>query len=177
MIVHLIYAVKALNNMGYYHADIKPENIFVDIATEHLVLGDLGGCIPIMHNIFECVGTHVTAAPEHLKQSKFYDNSQIWSIGATILLSHMISSKKNDEIIKLLNSGNVKNVILQLDDIEFEKSVVDPKLSKSFIKYCMNIDYKTRPSMVQLVNHKYILPYIYTEIPPTISSNRCSDFI
>jgi len=95
------YAIDILNRIyslhyhGYYHGDIKPENLMMR-ADGHIVLGDLGETrkdIPenwVMPNL----GTPTTQAPE------LYENwegprrpSDIWSVGVILfdmLFGHMV---------------------------------------------------------------------------------------
>jgi serine/threonine protein kinase len=173
MIVQLIHAVTALNKAGYYHYDIKPENIFIDLKTQNLVLGDLGGCFPIINNIKNCIGTYATAAPELYYDSKFYNSSQTWAIGASVLMSYLVASKKNTEIIELMEKGFTEQIVLtQLDDLEFEKLTPNIELSKSFIRYCLNPDYKKRPTVQELLKHKYLSQFVYENVTPRIISNN-----
>jgi serine/threonine protein kinase len=177
----IIYATIALNKMGYYHADINPDNILYHEF--HVYLADLGGCRPI-HNPEKTrvISTHYYAAPEVLIKKTFIKKSQVWSIIMTlfscwsstnILPSGATEESYNNKINKIINSPL---------DILTTKYQVNEKLYKNFIEFGLIYDEKKRPSLEELLLHPLIskIPVRYVEpiiLAPKYEINDRPNFI
>ena len=79
-------ALKIMNKQGIMHRDIKPSNIFL-LNQEDLNLAKLGGfdcAIKIKENNNEPIGTIVYSAPEIIKNIKYNEKCDLWSLGVTL---------------------------------------------------------------------------------------------
>ena len=86
IIKKIAQALKILNDKGIIHRDIKPSNIFL-IDEEDLNSVKLGGfsyAIKIKDNDFEPIGNIVFSAPEMIKNIKYNENCDLWSLGVTL---------------------------------------------------------------------------------------------
>ena len=79
-------ALKIMNKQGIMHRDIKPSNIFL-LNPEDLNSAKLGGfdcAIKIKENNNEPIGTIVYSAPEIIKNIKYNEKCDLWSLGVTL---------------------------------------------------------------------------------------------
>ena len=133
----LLKIVHSLHTIGIIHGDIKPENIMYNEITKKVTLID-----------FEYSRhTNNYASPEVLERNYKTSASDIWSIGVTIytlLMGYNPYNNKSD-----LLSG-------------VSMHPMDPHISgqaRDFIIECLNIDYFTRLSIIECMNH----PYVYKQ--------------
>jgi len=79
-------ALKIMNKKGIMHRDIRPSNIFL-LSQENLDSIKLGGfdcAIKIEDNNYEPIGNIVYSAPEIIKNIKYKENCDLWSLGVTL---------------------------------------------------------------------------------------------
>jgi len=155
----LLAAVDYLHSRGVAHRDIKPENIIVDYFADKVKLTDFGSA-DYIKTMAGVVGTLNYMAPEILlnMRGETHPTDQsvdIWAVGvvAYLLLSGMhpfdCPLKANDSIIKRIIAGKVKFPSSQWDKI--------PSECKDFIKKCLSVDPKKRPSAYELRKHAWIV--------------------
>jgi len=89
IILDIAKALKTLHDKGIMHRDIKPSNIFIknedDNEEKKIVkLGDFGCSIYIKDNTSEPIGTIVYSAPEIIKNVKYDEKCDLWSLGVTL---------------------------------------------------------------------------------------------
>ena len=168
---HIIYqmllTVEDLNQLGYVHCDIKPENFLLD-SKKNLVLTDFGSAQPIndkeSNNLYELlrpVGSKSYMPPEfslHYYNSK----SDIWSIG--VCLYNIVTNKNlyEDILDYQYNTYFKKKSTL---------NYIKGKLSKNGVDLLVNmldISPKKRISIESAKNHQWFSDirddyyYLYT---------------
>jgi len=154
LIGQIVSAVSYLHSRGVAHRDIKPENIIVDFAANKVKLTDFGSAWEIK-DMSGVAGTLKYMAPELLLNMRgaclSTDQSvDIWSIGivAYVLLcgNHPFDfpCNANNNIIKRILSGK----------FEFPENI--PKPCKEFIRSCLSLDPKKRPSTAELLKHTWM---------------------
>ena len=77
-------ALKTIHKKGIMHRDIKTNNIFLDEDETTAKLGDFGCSIFIQDNTYESIGTILYTAPEILKNLKYNEKCDLWSLGVTL---------------------------------------------------------------------------------------------
>ena len=110
IILDMARALKVMDQHGVMHRDIKPNNIFLTHLDENdgervAKLGDFGCSIFRKDNTFDSIGTILYAAPEILKNLKYNEKCDLWSLGVTLyelyfgLLPYGPSSNMNMNVI------------------------------------------------------------------------------
>ena len=85
IVISLAKALKTLHDKGVMHRDIKPSNIFyIDDPGNIVKLGDFGCSIFIKDNKSEPIGTIFYTAPEIIKNFKYDEKCDLWSLGITL---------------------------------------------------------------------------------------------
>jgi len=159
IIGQLLAALAYLHSRGISHRDIKPENIIVDYFANKIKLTDFGSAdyIKTMSGV---AGTLNYMAPELLLNMRgvthHTDQSvDIWAVGivSCLLLSGLHPfdrpTKANNNIIKSIIAGKFSFPSPQWDSI--------PKDCKDFIKKCLSVDPKKRPTSSELRKHAWIV--------------------
>lgn len=121
----LFNALYNLYNIGVIHADVKPDNILVDIIDNKikLYLADFGlavqlPCVYSYRNIKNPLrGSPLYMAPEILCENQYYDEKvDVWSTGITIL-DFLTSENKTREI---------ENIYGDIITEEYKTFITDP---------------------------------------------------
>ena len=145
-------ALKIMNEQGIMHRDIKPSNIFL-LNPEDLNSAKLGGfdcAIKIKENNNEPIGTIVYSAPEIIKNIKYNEKCDLWSLGVTLfeLYYNYTPYGLNVDANKIIETiYEPKNFIFRMSgkpclDILFKKLLQinpnDRMTYKEFIDYVLN---------------------------------------
>ena len=99
-----------------------------------------------------CLGTPLYMAPELVKEEKYTERVDVWSLGCIVyqLLSGFTP-------FQATNLGNLNHKILnqkvQFNEIEW---TLVSKNAKNFIRKCLDKDQNTRPSIKQLLDHPWM---------------------
>ena len=179
----LLTALTALAELGVVHRDVKPENIMVsDEETErpHLTLIDFGyaallgeaadgGGGPM--ELTGVAGSPEYAAPEVLSWIEAeadatgevvgepYDaGCDVWSVGVTahVLLCAAMPFELPEEATEEALVAAARNVDLSFHSRqELEGDVMAP--TRDFVRACMTVARKERPSAEQLLGHPWLL--------------------
>lgn len=108
---YLLSALQCIHANGIVHADIKPDNIFLD---ENIIpyIGDFGVSILQSDYLYKHIRTHVSYRWPESKIGEITTKSDIWSMGMVFLdvlykqnFNHWI--KNNKDIKRLLEPGNI----------------------------------------------------------------------
>ena len=85
IVIGIAKALKILHDKGVMHRDIKPDNIFFKSdELDKIKLGDFGCSILIKDNTSEPIGTILYTAPEIIKNVKYDEKCDLWSLGVTL---------------------------------------------------------------------------------------------
>ena len=148
---NLIEALKYLHEeRNIVHCDLKPGNIFLTDKLE-VKLGDFGLAKRITSDYTPSNngGTIYYMAPESLKNNKCSYKVDIWAIG--IIIYNLLTGKvpfhgDNQEKTKeKIISGN----------LDFPPDIVISKLMKDLIRQILKKDPKERPTLNQILQHKF----------------------
>ena len=90
-IIHIIMQISSalayLHSKNIIHRDIKPSNILVDTAG-NIKIADFGVSGNLAHTLAKCaswVGTEHYMSPERISGGSYSYDSDIWSLGITLL--------------------------------------------------------------------------------------------
>ena len=184
IIKNIAEALKIMNKQGIMHRDIKPSNIFL-IDEEDLNSVKLGGfdcAIKIKENNNEPIGTIIYSAPEIIKNIKYNEKCDLWSLGVTLFeLYHSYTpygiNVDANKIIETIYDPD--NFIFRMSgnlclDILFKKLLqINPKdrmTYKEFIDYVLNDNFMKD-------DKPYIKKYkdLYNEVKDWISKQPNED--
>jgi tRNA A-37 threonylcarbamoyl transferase component Bud32 len=168
----ILSAVAYIHSRGYVHHDLKPENVVMDFQENRVKLTDFGSARDVKQ-MSGISGTINYMAPEVLMNmrgaEKPLDQSvDIWSIGvmAYVMLCGYnpfdYKSKANQNIITRIVSGKFNFPSPQWDSV--------PKSCKDFIRRCLVVDPKKRPSASELLKH----PWMVASANPSAPGNCLS---
>jgi serine/threonine protein kinase len=169
-VVHsLLNGLKELNNLGFYHKDIKPQNIFVhrdENGQIQVKIGDFDLSESVTDSLkSECSGSPVYMSSESFtKMSEVVDKQDIWSTGVTLF--EMIVNKKtpwheqcylNFDKNKKLTNDERNNIVLE--DIKNHENKRDdwfPKQLKenpigAIIFDMLDPSHASRPSLPEIL--------------------------
>ena len=80
----IVNALYIIHQKGVMHRDIKPNNIFINENNNIIKLGDFGCSIYIKDNKSDPIGTIFYTAPEIIKNLKYDEKCDLWSLGVTL---------------------------------------------------------------------------------------------
>tara|TARA_B100000925_G_C21983080_1_gene463195 strand:- start:15 stop:866 length:852 start_codon:yes stop_codon:yes gene_type:complete len=152
IILNILRPLLFLKQQKAVHLDVKPENYLLrDRNNLDFVLTDLGTMKDYKeynkeYKLTNIVGTKIYAAPEVLNK-RYNSKSDIWSLG---------------QIILILVSGNIieyKENYTQLDIYDIIRSFNISRGSFNLLKRCLNIDFKSRIKLEDIIDDKWIEDY------------------
>ena len=182
IVISLAKALLRMHNKGVMHRDIKPKNIFIDDTKSKIKLGDFGCSIYIKDNISEPVGTLFYTAPEIIKNLKYDEKCDLWSLGVTLyeLYFGELPYGKN------VNAFKIKQAIYDEKNFRFKKSniptldilfkrllVINPKNRMTFdefFKYALSKDFMKEG--VIFVNNNLVYKNIHDIILKEIEEEK-----
>ena len=139
-------ALKKLNDKGVMHRNIKTSNIF--FKNKIIKLGGFDCAIYIKDNNFEPIGSLYYTAPEIIKNLKYDEKCDLWSLGITlyeILIGYLPYGKS-------INPTLLKEIILYEDNFCYKKSGFN-KID-FLLNQLLTINKKNR------INHKKYFDYV-----------------
>ena len=182
IVISLAKALLRMHNKGVMHRDIKPKNIFIDDTKSKIKLGDFGCSIYIKDNISEPVGTLFYTAPEIIKNLKYDEKCDLWSLGVTLYELYFGELPYGDEP----NSFTIKKAIYDEKNFKFKKSniptldilfkrllVINPKNRMTFdefFKYALSKDFMKEG--VIFVNNNLVYKNIHDIILKEIEEEK-----
>jgi mitogen-activated protein kinase kinase 1 len=141
------------------HRDIKPSNILLN-SKGYTKISDFGIIGPIIDSGIgrsTLIGTYIYMSPERIEAKPYSFNSDIWSVGMTILECALgfypylaISSKEN-----ISDFWNLAQVIVESDVPELPLDKFSPDFI-DFINMCLIKDLSKRPQTKVLLSHPFI---------------------
>jgi len=159
-LVHVITsAVAYLHERGIIHRDLKPENLLFRSKDEDadLLIADFGLSKMIddqkMTVLTTTCGTPGYMAPEIFKKEGHYKPVDIWAIGVItyfLLCGYTpFDRDNNSEEIKAICAADYK-----FEPEEYWQHV--SQTARDFIKQCLTIDQKARPTAEGILNHPWL---------------------
>lgn len=150
-------AIEAINNQGYVHCDLKPNNIMLS-KEGHVKVIDLGQACPIGTKKERIQGTPDYIAPEQVKCLPVTVQTDIYNLGATMYWA--LSGRK---MPTLFTAGKGENSILS-DDLIQAPHVINPLVHESmgnFVMECCRIRPEKRPAnMGEVVRRLEIIEHV-----------------
>jgi len=142
----IISALEELNKNGVMHRDIRPSNLYL-IGKEKVKLGGFDQAIYIKENTSESEGSYFYAAPEIIKNLKYDEKCDLWSLGITLyeLLFNQLPYGKNATINMIKKS-------IYYEDIFYYNKINKNKVNDLF-KKLLTICPKNRISHKELFNY------------------------
>ena len=142
IVLNIAKALKIIHNKGIIHRDIKPYNIFIEDEESDEIkickLGDFGSSVYIKDNISEPIGTIFYTAPEIIKNLKYDEKCDLWSLGVTLYELYFGKLPYGDNP----NPFRINKVIHDEENFKFKKTYI-PTLDILF-KRLLVIDPKNR---------------------------------
>ena len=139
------------------HRDIKPGNILLNKFGD-VKIADFGmvGSNQTIYSTYQ--GTFHYMSPERLRGEVHSFNSDIWSLGLTLgqcaIGKFPIELKEDNPLWEMMMSVQEQqecNLIIEKEDFSVE--------FYDFIKHCLVVDPKLRPSAEELLEHSFITKY------------------
>ena len=87
IVISISKALQLIHKKGIMHRDIKPQNMFMinnNDGTKTIKLGDFGCSIYIKDNTSQPIGTIFYTAPEIIKNLKYDEKCDLWSLGVSL---------------------------------------------------------------------------------------------
>lgn len=167
----ILTALSHMHRLGYVHCDIKPQNILIvkevdgrsNVKTssrETAKLADLGSAIDVRGGNDDqddrgFRGTVLYAAPESITHKTYVPQSDVWSLGCTVL--YMLTGKSPWEFDNRTTATDVMMTIGCSDQIP--KIPCAKKISKEaidFLKKCFVKDPASRCTAEALLDHPFV---------------------
>lgn len=167
----IVMAVKHYQDQDITHRDLKPENIMIDPKTRqiklvdfgmarHIPKDDSGRCTPVRTS---CGSPHYVAPEVALQKEYDPKKSEVWSLG--VILYAMVNGSlpfDNDHIPTLLG-------LVCKGKFEFYKHL--DKSLRSLISQMLTVDPSQRPSLEDVINHRFCQQYKKYFVEPEIPSS------
>ena len=174
IVLSLSKALLTIHQNGIMHRDIKPNNIFIDEDKKIIKLGDFGCSIYIKDNTSEPIGTIFYSAPEIIKNLKYDEKCDLWSLGVTLYEIYFGEFPYGNNV----SAFSIKKAIYDEKNFKFKKSniptldilfkrllVINPKNRMTFdefFKYVFNKDFME--NNVICINNNFMYKNIYEKI-------------
>ncbi|KAL7120585.1 hypothetical protein ACP275_02G130900 [Erythranthe tilingii] len=161
----ILTALSHIHKLGYVHCDVKPHNILLfkqtnedgDYWEEEAKLADFGSCVRFADegNNGDFRGTVLYAAPESISRQIYVPESDVWSLGCTVL--HMLTGNSPWTFDKKVTAEDVLFKIGCSDAIpEIPTTKKISKDAQDFLKRCFVKDPTARWTADMLLNHPFI---------------------
>ena len=194
-IMHQILSgIAIIHKQGFFHRDIKPDNILWSESDGKLKISDFGLAREIRSRppYTEYVGTRWYRAPEIILKHPFYNSPvDIWSVGCICCELYMLKpifpgTSETDQLFKIMSvlgtptsnqwpdfsklvqKRNMRIISTPAQDLQALMPTATPE-AIDFIKLCLQYDPINRPSAAKLLQHRFLLG---EKIPPVIATNQ-----
>ncbi|CAN8295192.1 unnamed protein product [Cochlearia groenlandica] len=160
----LASALRLVHSQGFVHCDVKAKNVLV-CRSSGIKLADFGSAFRIGKSIPTAQilprGSPLWMAPEVIRREYQGPESDVWSIGCTVI--EMFTGKPAWEDLGIDSLSRI-GFSDELPDFPVKLS----ELGRDFLDKCLNRDLTQRWSCDQLLQHPFLSEYNDTE-----SSPRC----
>ncbi|QDU70664.1 serine/threonine protein kinase [Mucisphaera calidilacus] len=155
IIAHSASGLHAMHNVGYVHADMKPNNIMVTPARE-VKLIDFGQSCPVGTIKERIQGTPDYIAPEQVRRRAITPQTDVFNLGATIYW--LLTKKHVPTLIPKERAGagvSLKSVERCVPPAELNPKV--PPALSSLVMDCVQHDMQDRPRSMAAVNDRLMI--------------------
>jgi Ca2+-binding EF-hand superfamily protein len=146
--------LKYLHYYGIIHRDLKPQNILIKNREEVKIIDfGLSKVLGNYETTNDCLGTIYFTSPEVLKQDKYNNKVDVWSLG--IILYFLVYGRVPYDD----SSNNVKEIMNKICNVNL-KLLNNKKISdklKNLILGCLEKDYSKRLHINDCINHEWML--------------------
>ncbi|KAL5710148.1 hypothetical protein ACHQM5_020750 [Ranunculus cassubicifolius] len=148
---HIVSALRYIHSRGIVHSDVKGKNVLLGSKPGVAKLADFGSAKRISkeEGMIKAQGTPLWMAPEVIRQEKQGPESDVWSLGCTII--EMITGKsawKDSESTVVFRIGFSD----ELPEFPYRLS----ELGKDFLSKCLRREPSERWSCEQLLRHPFV---------------------
>ena len=139
IVLGICRGLKIINDRGIMHRDIKPDNIFIKIINENysnplIKIGDFGCSTYIKTNNSEPIGSILYTAPEIIKNVRYDEKCDLWSLGITLFETYFTYLPYGYDV----TANKIMNVIYDEKNFKFSKTNI-PNLDIFFRRLlCIN---------------------------------------
>jgi serine/threonine protein kinase len=144
--------LKIINERGIMHRDIKPDNIFIKIINGNyynplIKIGDFGCSTYIKTNNSEPIGSILYTAPEIIKNVKYDEKCDLWSLGITLFETYFTYLPYGYDV----TVNKIMNIIYDEKNFKFPKTNI-PNLD-IFFRRLLCINPRERMDYRELFNY------------------------
>ncbi|ORY95279.1 kinase-like domain-containing protein, partial [Syncephalastrum racemosum] len=160
-LVHIIKSIASglaeVHRHGYIHRDIKCDNIFLDEASNAIVIGDFGvvSITPAADSNVEEAGVVLFWSPELVNRKIVHSKVDIWALGIVIL--EMLNGGKAPYEDEQLEEDEIKARILEQGKPEYPEGL--PSRLVDLLDMCLALDPRARASANDILKHPFLCHY------------------
>jgi len=139
IVIGICRGLKIINERGIMHRDIKPDNIFIKIINNNyndplIKIGDFGCSTYIKANNSEPIGSIFYTAPEIIKNVRYDEKCDLWSLGITLFETYFTYLPYGYDV----TANKIMSIIYNEKNFKFSKTNI-PNLDIFFRRLlCIN---------------------------------------
>ena len=164
----LLLGLSYMHSKNIMHRDLKPQNIFISLKDDKVLIGDYGTCkmLATKHSMAQTTtGTPYYMSPEIFQNRPYSTKSDIWALGCILF-----------ELCALVVPFDAPDVRSLSRRVTMGSNPPFPIRYSSHIKgiflESVQRDYRSRPSADELLNRVYIKPVVDALILESEASAR-----
>jgi serine/threonine protein kinase len=145
--------LKYLHYYGIVHRDLKPQNILIKNNEEVKIIDfGLSKVLGNYETTNDCLGTIYFTSPEVLKQDKYNNKVDVWSLG--IILFFLVYGRVPFDD----SSNNVEEIMMKIcnENVKLSDKKISDKL-KRLILGCLEKDYNKRFHINDCIKHEWMV--------------------
>lgn len=152
IVLGICRGLKLINERGVIHRDIKPDNIFIKIINNNyynplIKIGDFGCATYIRTNNSEPIGSILYTAPEIIKNVRYDEKCDLWSLGITLFEVYFTYLPYGYDV----TANKIMNIIYDEKKFKFSKTN-NPNLD-IFFRRLLCINPRERMDYRELFNY------------------------
>jgi non-specific serine/threonine protein kinase len=154
IISQVAHGLKYLHYYGIVHRDLKPQNILIKNNNEVKIIDfGLSKVLGNYETSNDCLGTIYFTSPEVLKQDKYNNKVDVWSLG--IILYFLVFGRVPYDD----SSNDVKEIMNKIcnDNLKLLNSKKVSNKLKELIYGCLEKDYSKRFHINDCIRHEWLI--------------------